>query len=141
MSELMCSRKVLIMACESFLFKRFETVFMMLYRFRWVYCQLDNLRQCIYSKLDHARVQLYKPEGRHSVRGYCGAGWGPGTSGKFVYVYAYSAVEIVLSSGLYKKFDISPDVLAAPAVGSYYSSRVELTSTLHRTTTMTEEYL
>ena len=39
------------MGCESPLFKYLETVFMMLYRFRWVYCQLDNLRRCLPSSI------------------------------------------------------------------------------------------
>lgn len=46
------------MACESPLFKHLETVFMMLYRFRWVYCQLDNLRRCLPSSIRKALNEL-----------------------------------------------------------------------------------
>src|SRR6266566_1851870 len=52
-----CSRNVL-MGCESALFKYLETVFMMLYRFRWVYCQLDNLRRCMPSSIRKALNEL-----------------------------------------------------------------------------------
>jgi ankyrin repeat protein len=46
------------MGCESPLFKHLETVFMMLYRFRWVYCQLDNLRRCMPSNIRKALNEL-----------------------------------------------------------------------------------
>jgi len=46
------------MGCESPLFKHLKIVFMMLYRFRWVYCQLDNLRRCMPSSIRKALNEL-----------------------------------------------------------------------------------